>query len=448
MLNPEKEQIAVLEPAIEEVTPEQLQEQKVNLIPPQYRGLPKEVVEELWLDPEYIDPQKNLEAKEKRAKALVQMEEEETNRETIKEQSLTNAYNALPDNRKNEFPSAQQDVERITTEAISGTHKLDNLTPEEELVINKLQTKYQEFKIKNPDKPFEVNFDNPIDTKVYNNLKYRLAFEELNQIISNHEQEKLNQVRKDLGMEPVSTEKPEVEGVKESPKIEVAPPQQEQENPEKLYGEFKIKNGETDEGAFWNEYSNLIIKKLKQEGKFKWGKERIYFDIPLDKMELMRDLAFKIAKENQIPIAFKYLDLNKSSPVTKNDIETTRFVTNFASVEDAKKFYEALSSADEYKNIKPDQMVNFHGLNLDGVAHYASGFREERVPLEHMIKTAIQNPDGTYTYFSQKPMKRADGTVGKIKIDLSKENFENFKAQYESSDPQKAWDDANKNNRE
>ncbi|MDQ3076469.1 MAG: hypothetical protein M3Q63_00220 [bacterium] len=228
------------------------------------------------------------------------------------------------------------------------------------------------------------------------------------------EQEKANELRSELGI-PLK------------------------EDSEKLFGEFKVKNGETDIGAYWYEYSNLAAKQLKESGKLEWGKERIYFDIPFDKMEEMRDIAFRIAKENNIPISFKHLDLQKSYPVQINDKEITRFVTNFASADDAKRFYEAISQIAEYNNIKSDRSLDHHGYNIDGVAHYASGYREQRMPLENIIKTAKQNLDGTYTYTSA-----YEKNGQKQSITIPQETYEKFLKQYESFDPQKAWEEAGK----
>lgn len=78
---------------------------------------------------------------------------------------------------------------------------------------------------------------------------------------------------------------------------------------DKDFAEFKFKNGETDVGVFWFEYGNVAAKKLEKSGKLEWGKERIYFDIPLDTMEKLRDLIIKLAKIEKIPVAFKYLDI-------------------------------------------------------------------------------------------------------------------------------------------
>ncbi len=185
------------------------------------------------------------------------------------------------------------------------------------------------------------------------------------------------------------------------------------------FSEFKMKNGETDIGFFWNEYRNKIAKELKDSGQFEWGKERIYFDVSILDCEKLRDLAFKISSENKIPIAFKYIDDEKTFPVHKDGTET-RFVMNFASSEDARKFYSLLSQNPEYNNLQQDRRLDYKGIRIDNLAEYASGFREKRGALERIMNAKINN-DGLYEYLSEN---------GK-KMTITEEMFNNFKSQYQ-----------------
>lgn len=210
------------------------------------------------------------------------------------------------------------------------------------------------------------------------------------------------------------------------------------------YENFKFKNGETDVGTYWYEYNNIAAKKLKESGEFEWGKERIYFDIPLEDMEKLRDLAFNVAKNEKIPIGFKHLDIKKSHQSDLGrDSETTRFVANFASVDDAKRFYQALQQREEYGKMKSDRNLDYHGYNIDGVAHYASGFREARITLKSMIDSAKLNPDGTYTYIGM--IMHGDGKWRPTREKkISRGMLEEFKQQYANMpDPEKTWKNAN-----
>lgn len=166
------------------------------------------------------------------------------------------------------------------------------------------------------------------------------------------------------------------------------------------YTTFSVKNWETNTNpwTFWYEYRNIACKKLKDSWNFEWWKYRIYIDIPYWKLELLRDLSIQISSKLKIPIWFKFLDVEKShqSDVSNNS-DITRFVANFASIEDAKKFYSELSKLLEYQKITPDRDTDFYWYKLDDKSTFASWFRENREAFER-IKKAKRNSDWTYTY--------------------------------------------------
>lgn len=371
-------------------------ENKPGVIPAQYEGMPSEVVEKLWQSKVYSDPEKNNAEAKRRQIALEAIKQGEADRETAKQQQMSERYSKLPPEQKTEFPTAQTDAGKILNENIQGKRELDDPSPEESFVLGKLKTAYEEFKRENPDKPFAFELSRDIDQNVYNNLVQRVAFKVLEGRQRIGDQEKANEIRKELG---VPAQEIQTEGLL-LPNKEGEPQQEQKETQTDDYGNFDYGNAETAPGVWWNAYDSKAAKKLKKEGKFQWGKERIYFDIPTDQMETLRDLTQRIAQEQHIPIAFKHLDTSKSEPWASQD--ETRFVANFASVEDAKKFYEGLRQSDEYQKMKSDRNFDYHGHNIDGVAHYASGYREQREPLKRAIETAKRNPDGTYTYKSPK----------------------------------------------
>lgn len=400
--------------------------EKQSAIPPQYKGMPSEVVEDLWQNPIYIDEEKNKAETERRQTALEEIKRTEQDREAQKEEGLKQQYSGLSDEQKTKFPDAQKDAAKILTECIQGKREVDDLSPEESFVLQKLKTSYENFKKDNPDIPFSFDFAKDIDRSVYNNLAQRLSFSVLESRRKIDDLKKANAIREELGIP-----KQEIQGDNL-----VSPEQNQQQNYEGLedkdFEKFKVKNGETDIGVFWYEYGNAAAKKLKESGQLEWGKERIYFDIPLDNMEELRDLSFELAKSEKIPIAFKHLDVQKTHQVDlKPDSETTRFVANFASIEDAKRFYQALQQRDEYKKMKSDRNLDYHGYNIDGVAHYASGYREKREPLKRIIETAQRNPDNTYSYYS------ADGSR---QITITEEQYKEFEKQLKAMpNPEEAW---------
>jgi hypothetical protein len=391
--------------------------------------MPSEIVEELWQNPIYIDEAKNKSETERRQNALEEIKRAEQNKEAQKEKGLKQQYASLSDEQKTKFPDAQKDVAKILTECIQGKGEIDNLSSEELFVIQKLKTSYENFKKDNPEKSFSFDFAKDIDKRVYDNLAQKLSFSVLENKRNIGDQEKANTIREKLGIS-----KQEIQD------DSLAPEQNHQKNYESIgdkdFEEFKVKNGETDIGVFWYEYGNIAAKNLKESGQLEWGKERIYFDIPLDNMEELRDLSFELAKSEKIPIAFKHLDVQKTYQVDlKPDSETTRFVANFASVKDAKRFYQALQQREEYKKMKSDRNLDYHGYNIDGVANYASGYRERREPLKRIVETAQKNPDNTYSYYS------ADGSK---QVTITEEQYNNFADQFNAMpNPEEIWKKTN-----
>lgn len=231
--------------------------------------------------------------------------------------------------------------------------------------------------------------------------------------------EELKKVKKELGMED---ERTEYEGIEDQD-----------------YKDFSIKRGETDQGVFWNEYRNVAAKKLKESGEFEWGKERIYFDIKLDDFETLRDMIMNISKEKKIPVAFKYLDTENTGNINlKPESEITRFVANFASTEDAKLLYYELVKLEEYNRLTSDRNLDHNGYNIDGVAHYASGYREIRSALKSKIDSATENPDGTYDYIAI--VEDYDGSKIEVEKTMTAEMLADFKRQYEDlPDPEEVW---------
>jgi hypothetical protein len=411
----------------QEATAKDNLETKPSLVPPQYQRMPREIVEQLWQNPIYIDEAKNTLEAQRRQSALEEISSSENAREAQKEAGLKQQYLSLSAEQKVKFLDAQKEAGTILHECIQGKREMADMSTEESFVLQKLKESYENFKKDNKDKPFSFDFAKDIDKSVYNNLVQRLSLSVLERRQKVSDQELANAICEELGIPSQEIGRDELL----SPKNSLLQSYDGLE--EKDFADFRVKNGETDIGVFWYEYANAAAKKLKESGQLEWGKERLYFDISLDNMEELRDLAFEIAKSEKIPIAFKHLDVQKTHPIDlKPDSETTRFVANFASMDDAKRFYQALEQREEYKKMTSDRHLDYHGYNLDGVAHYASGYREKREPLKRIIETAQKNVDNTYSYFS------ADGSK---KITITQEEFNNFVNQFNAMPaPEEAWE--------
>ncbi len=187
------------------------------------------------------------------------------------------------------------------------------------------------------------------------------------------------------------------------------------------YSLFSNAQYETIKGLSWNHFENLISRKLDKEGKFKWGGDRIYLEIPLSDFDAVKDLAINIATKGNIPIQFKFVNQEKSDPGVMK--ENTRFILNFKDIEDAKKFYNFLSEDKTYQSIIPDREHDYYGYALDAKAHYAFGYTEHRNEdqrdLEKLRDNFIDNQDGTFT------SKTIDPESGNHRV-YSSEEYERF----------------------
>lgn len=170
---------------------------------------------------------------------------------------------------------------------------------------------------------------------------------------------------------------------------------------------------------------------MKESGKFNWGEQRIYFDIPIDDMEKLKSIIMKIAGEAKLPIAFKHMDKEKTFEINK-DGEETRFVANFATQEDAIKFYLTLNDSPEYQKLQADRKQNYGGIRLDTLAEYANGFRENRDAFSRIMAGSF-NTEGMWEW-----------KTGKKTLKISKEDFEVIRkkfleAEKELEESKKKW---------
>lgn len=211
------------------------------------------------------------------------------------------------------------------------------------------------------------------------------------------EQERVEEIKGDLG----------ISNAKQAEKNETDP-----------FGSFSVKNGETDVGAWWYEYRNQIAKEMKKEGKFEWGKERLYFDIPLTNMTALRDLVMTVSSEEKIPIAFKHLDEQKSFPSFKDGNET-RFVANFSSAEDALRFYLAIRKLPEYQSLHSDRNMSYGGYRAGEIAEYSNGYRESRDALKRIMNGTF-NKKGEWEW-----------EVEGVKKNITKDQYEVFRKKFE-----------------
>ncbi len=177
-----------------------LSQETLSPIPGKYRGLPSEVVEELWSKRAFVDKEKTAAEDQRRRLALEALKNDETTREAVKQQRLTEKYAKLSSEEKKEFPAAQIEAGKILNEYIREEKAAVGLLPEEFFVLNKLKSAYREFKERNPQAPFAFNFSRVNDQEVFNNLVQRLAFKVLSDRRKISEQKRIEDIRTELGI--------------------------------------------------------------------------------------------------------------------------------------------------------------------------------------------------------------------------------------------------------
>lgn len=308
---------------------------------------------------------------------------EAVQRENKKKTELNNQYLRLTPDQQKKFLQKQNEIVGLFGKLVNSDQEIPNLLPEETALIDKTRSFVKKQKELHPGEIINVaGFSKEEDKLVYGNLIGRWAIAE--------------------------TLKPKIDS----------------------FGEFKRGNGETNGDFWWFQNVNREADKLKAEGKFKWGDHRIYFDVPLGDMAKLAKLTEEVAANEKIAVGFKYLDLNKTAKANIDGTET-RFVANFANVEDARRFYEALSKKQEYQDIKPDRSIDYLGHRIDSKATYANGFREKRAPLKNIIDNAQRNSDGTYSYLGSETNK---------KITITEKEYLKFKEKYQKMpDPKFVW---------
>lgn len=182
-------------------------------IPEKYQGLPSEVVEELMQDgPEYIDPDVKQSEATRKSHILEAVRAQENARESQKTAMFTEQYKKMTDDQRKEFPQHQQESQQKITGMIQGTLELAGLSTEEDFVIRKLQRQYQEFVREHPGEPYNVELQSEIDKTVFNNLGYRLAFEDKATDQRVDELNEANEIRKQIGIpeQPIA-DNPEIQ---------------------------------------------------------------------------------------------------------------------------------------------------------------------------------------------------------------------------------------------
>jgi hypothetical protein len=180
---------------------EQERQEDDNSIPSQYRGLPRDVVEQLWQPPQFIDPEINKKEQERRKKALEQISQQEAQDISTETQDLDSQMAELPPERLALVTQAQQESAQRIADHFNGVSRLDEtLTPHEALVLGKAEDIYKRAKAERPHEPVAFQFTEK-DNAVYSNLLKKLALEKVREQAGVKDEEKLADLQKEMGID-------------------------------------------------------------------------------------------------------------------------------------------------------------------------------------------------------------------------------------------------------
>lgn len=157
-------------------------------------------MEELWVNPIFMDEEKNRSELERRQKAIEKIRTVEILREEKKRGELEDQYNKLSKEDRDKFSEAQKFSAEASHEFINGKKDFSAVTSEEEFVLAKIKRAYEDFKKDSPNEKFSFDFSNEIDKQVWDNLNYRKAFDILNIQKGISNQEEANKIREEIGM--------------------------------------------------------------------------------------------------------------------------------------------------------------------------------------------------------------------------------------------------------
>ena len=178
-----------------------LNDAPVSAVPEKYRGLPSQLVEEMWSDPQFIDPLKNQQLALQRDKAIEEIKVWEQAREGAKTKEFQKEYTNLAEEQKKNFIPSQKRIAETIAEFVKGDIQMDGLLSTEELwVLNKAKDIYEKTLRQNPEVTLTLQFDQKIDREIYGNLVNRLTFASLSEQSQLADREKANGIRKNLGI--------------------------------------------------------------------------------------------------------------------------------------------------------------------------------------------------------------------------------------------------------
>jgi hypothetical protein len=171
-------------------------------IPSEYRGLPSQMVAEMWQPVLTKNPERNKQLVENKQNAIDALKKKELAAAQQRGTELQGLLDHLSTEQKAETPKVQTEVMQAISQHLAGKNQIENLTVGEIFVLDKLTEAYQKAKRQNPDKPVTFQLAQPIDAMIFENLKKRLVFDKLKTLGKIQDKKSIQTIREQIGVTP------------------------------------------------------------------------------------------------------------------------------------------------------------------------------------------------------------------------------------------------------
>jgi hypothetical protein len=240
-------------------------------IPEKYKGLPSELVAEMWNPAQLVDQDREATADADRTAAIEIYRQDELRQEGEVRRGHEYLFANLSANQKEQFPEAQ----RYAAEAVSEIVKTGvipeavSVSRSEQWAFQKVQEAYQEHQGQHPGEPFQFELKDPRDQAAWNNLHYRMAFARVESQSKQRDQQKLAQTRQQLGL-PADVPQETVDDIGERSNGEmqwaeaVIPPSDNARALETLEGFFKKLAGKSNKPEL---YRDLFVEYVQKNDR-------------------------------------------------------------------------------------------------------------------------------------------------------------------------------------
>lgn len=172
------------------------------VVPDRYNGLPSNMVEEVWP----ANTRQTPEEQQRRAKILEKLKGDESAREEEKATAFAERYKSLPPESRTQFVDLQSDSQALLVKHIQEGQDLGiDLDVDEQYVLAKLKTAYEDAKEGRSGQTTEFQLTSPEDQKTWANLHHKITFNLLAEKTVTDDEARADEVREEIGIPTVET---------------------------------------------------------------------------------------------------------------------------------------------------------------------------------------------------------------------------------------------------